>query len=239
MVSLDRPGALDAAIESQAAWVDANGGGRTSLALPAGWLSRHADELCDRLQQAGHPIAVAFAANYDPLDTRRAVEGLAQIAHEVDDLMVLRCDMGALGAMAHGARAVSIGTGSSVRHIGTRTGGGGAVQPAVFVPAILDYCSGQTIAGLPSRVQPRCTLSCCNGASLSRYWSTNDHRGLRHHNMEAIAFLSRDLLGVGVDHRARAWRSMCEEAVIEASRIERDGKRPFKVRPQIRWWSQP
>jgi hypothetical protein len=50
--------------------------------------------------------------------------------------------------------------------------------------------------------------------------------------------LSRYLLGVQVDQRARVWRSMCEEAVIEANRIELDGGRPFKVRPQIRWWSQ-
>jgi len=237
MVNLDRPGALDAAIESQAAWVDANGGGRISLALPARWLSRHRDELCDRLRQAGQPFAVAFAAGYDPLDTRRGVEGLAQIAQAVDDLMVLRCDMGALGAMANGARVVSIGTGTSVRHIPTRTGGGPA-QPAVFIPAVLDYCAGKTIAGLPSRVRPRCPLSCCNGASLDRYWLTNDSRGLRRHNVEAIALLSRDLLGVQFDQRAQVWRSMCEEAVIEANRIELDGGRPFRVRPQIRWWSQ-
>jgi hypothetical protein len=232
--------ALDAAIATQIRWLEAQHGGRMSLALDWHWLTEGLPALLSTLVPLGAPIAVALADPKDPLEHRGAVRGLATLASEAADLMILRCDMGALGAIAHGATVAAIGTGTSVRHVvpaGRRAHGSGNPLPNVFVESLLDFRSLERLAQLPDRLKPECALTCCGGAQLDRFLYKDDAPGVRIHNLHALANVADRILGSDDDARPSLWTEMAREAVVEAQRIHMEAGQPFAVRRQIEAWA--
>ena len=87
------------------------------LALDSRWLVDGTDEIL-RVLNGGGPLALILGDANDPLERRGAVRGLVEIIGELGpQLMVMRCDVGAIGAVACGARLGSIGTTTGVRHV--------------------------------------------------------------------------------------------------------------------------
>jgi hypothetical protein len=232
--------ALDMAVASQAKWLDAEGGGRLALVLDRRWLTDGLGAVSTALEVAGHPIAIALADSKDPLAHRGAVRGLARLASSLSDLMVLRCDMGAIGAIAHGATVGAIGTGTSVRHVvppGTKAHGGGQAVSNVFVERLVDFRSPKKLSALPSRLKPTCRLTCCDGAPLDRFFYMGDDAGARVHNLHSLARVADQILSVDEARRPAAWKQMCIEAVASAQRIRMDSGQPFEIRRQIAAWA--
>ena len=232
--------ALGSALDVEGAWV-ARAGGRLSLALHASWLTKGLDGLIGRLEQVEAPLACAFADPNDPLGHARAVQGLVDLLGSVGDVAILRCDLGALGAVAHGASIGAIGTSSTVRHVVPPGQKGGGVpldkSPSVFVSELLDYKLGSHLDEFPREASPTCDLTCCRGRALRRFNGEHAIAEARTHNRIAIGDASRKILETAPDLRPRVFTRMCIDAEYAVAALSVAARRPMKVRPQVKAWA--
>ena len=159
--------ALRQALTSESKWVQKHGG-RLSLALHYSWLTGGLRTLTRQLSGVDLPFALAFADRYDPLGRAGAVGGLVELLSKVSDVTIMRCDIGAVGAVAHGAKLGAVGTSPTTRHVfpPDQKGGGPSNSPAVFVAPLLSFMSGASLDALPRAASPACRLRCCNGRAL-------------------------------------------------------------------------
>lgn len=232
--------ALVDAISTEGQWVSTNGSGRLSLVLDWTWLVSGLSVLIAELGAVEAPLAVALSDPNDPLAHVGAVSGLASLLAAVPNVMLLRADIAALGATAHGAVFGAIGTGTSVRHVvpprkaagGARTG-----SPSVFWPELLDWKLAEFLLRLPAAVRPYCHLSCCGGAPLDRFALLGSRADARRHNLVAIAHFATQLLSVRSSARAGAFKQACQAAAQQAARVETLASQPFPVRPQLAAWA--
>ena len=232
---------LGSAIESEEEWVEREGG-RLSLALHASWLTRGRKPLIDRLRQVGAPLALALAHRNDPLSSVGAVQGLVDLLESIEDVAILRCDLGALGAVAHGAVLGAIGTSSTVRHVvppGQKAGGvPGDTSPAVFLPELLDFKLGSHLDEFPREASPTCDLACCWGRQLRRLNGEHAVAEARTHNMLVIGEVARGILDTPAEQRPGAFTAMCRNAEYAVAGLSREARRPLKVRPQVKAWAR-
>lgn len=233
--------ALVDAITAEASWLAAAGGGRLSLVLDWTWLTIGMSTLVSELSAIQVPFAIALSDPNDPLAYPGTVRGLASLVAAVPDIVVLRADMGALGAVAHGAAMGAIGTSTSVRHVvppGKPAGGGRTGFPSVFWPDLMDWKLADGIGRLPARLRPRCHLTCCNGGTLDEFAQLRAPAEARVHNLHAIAYVTNQLLQVSPPHRDKAFQQACAAAVKLAGMIETRAKQPFPPRPQLVAWAE-
>ena len=232
---------LRRSLDSEGAWVS-RAGGRLSLSLRAGWLTKHVEPLIAELQVADAPFALAFADSNDPLGLRGAVSGLVALLESVDDIAVLRCDLGAIGAIAHGAVLGALGTSTGVRHAvppGHQPGGvANDKSPSVFLPKLLDFKLGSFLDSFPRAASPTCELECCEGAPLRRLNDEHMNLEARRHNRLAIGELIHRVVATEQSHRAQVFRSLCIDAEYEAQELSGLARRPLRVRPQVAAWAR-
>lgn len=237
----DRAG-LASALQRESDWVRSVEGARISLAAHAGWLTTGTEVIANELKALGLPVALALAHTKDPLGYSGAVAGLVHLVREVPDLMLLRCDLGALGAVAHGARTGTIGMSTSVRHFVPPGQAGGGVPgdrtPSVFIPSLLTFKLGSFLEQLPRQAVPTCDLACCLGARLSRF---NDERMVpeaRVHNRLAFQLVVDAVVACAPTERVALFRSMCQQAIFETQILEVAARRPIEPPKQLDGWSQ-
>jgi hypothetical protein len=233
--------ALRRAIASETRWLTAAGGGRVSLALHAGWLTADTAVVVEALNHLDAPVALALADPTDPLGRSGAVDGLVRLVRELEDLMLLRGDLGALGAVAHGARHGAIGTSTAVRHAVPpgKFGGGvpGDRTPSVFLPTLLGFRLGSFLDQLPREAVPICDLPCCLGTRLSRF---NDERmaaEARAHNRVAIQAVIDAVLERSGSDRAEAFKLLCQQAVFETEALGVVARRRIPLSRQLVSWA--
>ncbi len=233
--------ALRRALAREGDWLQHAGGGRTSLALHAEWLVDGAQVVIDALRRVDAPVALALADPTDPLGRSGAVAGLVAIVSEIEDLMLLRGDLGALGAVAHGANQGAIGTSTIVRHAlppGTYGGGvPGDKTPSVFWPSLLGFRLGSFIDQLPREAVPICDLACCLGARLNRFNDERMEAEARVHNRLAIQALIDSVLEVSAADRAELFRSLCHRAVVETEALSVQARRRITPSRQLVSWA--
>lgn len=231
---------LGAALDVEGEWAEAVGG-RLSLALHASWLTQGIGVLTERLVATDLPIALAFADRNDPLGRRGAVTGLSHLVRSVRDLAILRCDLGALGAVAHGASLGAIGTSATVRHVVPPGSTAGGVprdkSPSVFLAHLLDFKLGSHLDEFPREASPVCDLACCRGAALRRFNGEHSTHEARTHNMLAIAAVARKVLAADSERRPAVFRAMCVDAEHAVEELAIAARRPMDVRPQVKAWS--
>ena len=232
---------LQRSLDSEGSWVSA-AGGRLSLALRAGWLTDHVERLIVEMQAVDMPFALAFADSNDPLGRRGAVPGLVELVKSVNDIVVLRCDLGAIGAVAHGASLGAVGTSTGVRHAvppGHQPGGvANDKSPSVFLPKLLDFKLGSFLDSLPRAASPTCELECCQGAPLRRLHDEHMNTEARRHNRVAIGEVIHKVVSTERPQRARVFKSLCIDAEHEAHELSGLARRPLKVRPQVAAWAR-
>lgn len=229
------------AIRAEAAWVRIAGGGRVSLALHWRWLADDLRLLRAHLGDLDSPVAIALADQNDPLSHPGAVQGLVALASELPDLMVLRCDMGAFGAVAHGATVGAVGTATSVRHVvppGTPAGGARTGSVSIFVDVLRDWKLNDWLAALPPPAVPLCYQACCGGSRLDRFVSRTTAAAARAHNRDTLLIMANQLLALAPAGRPAAFKASCQNAVAGAASMELlAGGRQVKVKPQIAAWA--
>ena len=223
------------------AWVS-EAGGRLSLALEAGWLTNDLGTLIEELQAVGLPLALAFSDPNDPLGLRGAVSGFVELLNSVDDIVVLRCDLGAIGAVAHGASLGAFGTSTGVRHAvqpDQKPGGNpNDRSPSVFLPKLLDFRLGSLLDSFPREASPTCELECCEGAVLRRFNGEHMNAEARRHNRLTIGEIIHKVLIAEDSLRARIFKAMCIDAEHEAYALSMSARRRLRVRPQVAAWAR-
>lgn len=207
------------------------------LAIDSRWLARRTGVLLHVLGVASVPIALVLANRADPLSTNGAVSGLRQLAQRLPDLLLLRSDQGAIGAVAFGAAHASIGLSTSNRHF---VAGPMKAQKRpdrssrVFVRSLLDWFLASDIAGWTAAGRDiTCHLPCCDGADLARF--LDEDLDATWHNLHALADFADLILGVNPEDRAIEFIRECREA---AARYGLAGfKGPENPKAQLTGWA--
>jgi hypothetical protein len=219
------------------------------LPLESWWLRDGLSCLTEEVRAAGRPVAVVLLNHYNGLDTARAVTGLLEFVSAVDGLpvMLLRCDVSAIGAVAHGAFAGFVGWSASTRHgpmpMRPKEGNGERDEsPPVFVPALHDYFKASRLPAFARgrhRDILRCDDATCRGASLARISRLSEVdlaearvQAYSHHVAIAEQFAQRIL----TSHEPKdAWWEGCKAGAETAIMLIEDGV-ALSVSPWLRQW---
>jgi len=200
------------------------------LPLASSWLSSDLALLTACIDQAGIPVAIALEHKKDPLSSAQAVRGLQALLDCRVPILILRCDVSALGALAHGAVAAAVGTSSGLRHIfpivpdeqtrpiPRKTS---AVVPALLSYSTLDKIERGVLADPTSPVW-QCNCTVCYGRTMD--WilnSTTPDADAYRHSLAALAEAAHELMSLPTRiERCTSWRSQCQHAQARHFEIE-------------------
>ncbi|MEE2052269.1 hypothetical protein [Nocardiopsis tropica] len=222
------------------------------LALPVdyAWLrDGNVDQLIAALLLYPGPKALMLGGQMDPLGQfAKAVDHLLRVLKEVPNCALLRTDLAAFGALAHGAVFTSFGVTSSRRHIvppgaKAKTGPMSVSSPHVLFPELMSFHRGLVLADkFAADEPPTCHCSNCQYKGLDRF---TDNKA-RHqyaamaHNLEILQGW-RDSLMALPHGRARQvwWYEACNRAkqYCEGLNAELQQKNAFKLCDQIKRWA--
>ena len=171
------------------------------------------DDLCAELEDRALPIALMFAASFDPLNSVADVAAARQLASAVRDGIVLRCDLSAIGLVAAGLRFGAIGASAELRHVYVPIRRPSAaprdLSAHVFVPMLRAWMRGSQLTYVDETIELfRCECRVCQGDTVLRFAeSGRDDTALR-------------LLAEA--HAALAWRDLAAR-ILERSEADRLG----------------
>jgi len=216
------------------------------LPLEPWWLRDGVSYLTEDVRAAGRPVALVLLHRYNGLDPAGAVKGLLTFMSAIDGLpvMLLRCDVSAIGAVAHGAFAGFVGWSASTRHgpMPMRPQEGSGESPAVFVPALHDYSkAGRLPAFARGRQRDilRCDEPTCGGESLVRLARLSEvdlaaARGQANcHNLASAELIARRIIA---SHEPKdAWWETCKAGAEAANSLVEDGI-TLPLSPWLRQW---
>ena len=221
------------------------------LALDSRWLSKSADEVVEIIGDLELPVAIVLEDPYDPLSESSAIRGLLHLVSEVEQLMLLRADLHALGALAHGAAAAAIGTNPSLRHLHPprNSGRGGArvrdTSPSVLVRSLGRYGRGSWLQqvedddGLLG-----CDLdACCDGRPLQRFGAPDETGILAAeavlHNVVTVNAMAADLFDAAPSGRRETWVEYCRSS-FNANQylLDRTGIRKLTPPRYLETWAE-
>jgi hypothetical protein len=199
------------------------------LPIEPWWLKQGLACLTEEVRSAGRPVAIVLLHRYNGLDAADAIAGLLTFITAVGQLPVvmLRCDISAVGAVAYGAFAGFVGWSATTRHgpLPMRPPdrdkyNGNDEQdesPGVFVPALHDYFKASKLPAL-ARSRRLDVLQCddpvCEGSSLLRIAQLTEvdlsaARSLaRRHDMASTEQLARRIFSA--DQPRDAWWETCQ-----------------------------
>jgi hypothetical protein len=218
------------------------------LPLEPWWLREGLPHLIEEVRAAGRPVAIVLLHRYNGLDTARALAGLLTFIAEVEPLpaVLLRCDISAVGAVAHRAFAGFVGWSANTRHgpLPMRRPEGDDERddsPSVFVPALHNYVKTSKLPALAR--DRRMNLlrrgdPARRGGSLLEIaeLSETDLRAGRllasRHNMASTEQLARRILAAAEPRDA--WREACRAGADASASLTESGV----SLPSSRWLRQ-
>lgn len=221
------------------------------LALHSSWLDRrHGLPLLERLI-ADHAVPVALILEHkaDPLGVRRTLEGLLHLVRNAPvPVLVLRCDISAIGLLSHGAHAAAVGTTTVLRHnYPIVTGGGGRpASIAAVVEQCLAYVSvdrvAQAVQADPDNDMWVCRCRTCAGQAMDWFRMTPDvdkrERDAFCHSIETLQRIRSDLLlpGTSTERRAASWAARCDNALFRLEEVGAE-EQPWRTPPMLEHWT--
>jgi hypothetical protein len=194
-----------------------------ALPLAVSWLTERVDTLVAELNRVGTPVALMLEHDHDPLGAAGAVDGLVAVLGAEVPVAVLRSDTSILGALAHGAAAVSVGDSSATRHIypartGPAGGGGGRPLVSTLVPALLRYVHLNKIdAGVTAAPDLQvwiCRCRVCHGRRLD--WISDSTQPPVHAFEHAVSALAATGRALFADIGSSAWPVRWCDAIRDA-----------------------
>jgi hypothetical protein len=221
------------------------------LPLEPWWLRDGLPHLIEEVRAAGRPVAIVVLHQYNGLDTARALAGLLTFMAEVEPLPVvlLRCDLSAVGMVARRAFAGFVGWSANTRHgplpMRRPDRGGGDDErddsPSVFVPALHNYVKTSKLPALARdrwQYVLRCVDPVCRGASLLEIaeLTETDLRAGRllanRHNVASTEQVARRVLSA--TEPREAWREACRAGAEASASLAESGV----SLPSSRWLRQ-
>lgn len=222
------------------------------LPIEAWWLRAGLPCLTEEVRAAGRPVGLVLMHHYNALDAAGSVAGLLAFMSDVGKLPVVlpRCDISAIGAVAHGAFAGFIGMSARLRHGPlpirlTRGAEGEAPErdqtPAVLVPALHDYYKASRLPAFARLGQDllQCDYSCCHGESLLEVTRLCEvsiavaRQRAYSHNVAAHEGIAREVLGAA--EPTDAWWERCKAGADTAAALTEFGV-SLSVSRWIRQW---
>jgi hypothetical protein len=192
-------------------------GAITALPLGKRWFTHDAAELAELLNRFSTPVALMAQDRGDPFETERAVAGLIHVLDNAKvQVLLLRCDTSAIGALAFGASHAAIGTSTTLRHIwppAKKSGGFGKADIAAYVPSAMSYRSLPTIGFAmlhyaDDQLPWRCSCDVCAGNTLDCL-AHEDEAAL--HSLLSLSDLTRSVLD-DASQAAQSWIERCRTA---------------------------
>ena len=96
------------------------------LALANWWMNGEGLRLLqEELREADLPVALVLEHRDDPLGVFRILQGVMSLLRAGVTMLMLRCDVSAIGLIAHGAVTAAYGSRTSLRHLYPVSNGGG------------------------------------------------------------------------------------------------------------------
>jgi hypothetical protein len=192
---------------------------------------------------AGVPVALVIEHADDPLGVRRVLRGVVELLRAGVSVLPLRCDVSALGLLAHGALAAAYGSASSLRHLyPIKDGGGGgsapesAVWPAGLALHYRDVLY-DAVSATPADRRWTCTCPTCAGARMD-HLAMADVATVRAHNTASLLDLRRTLVTATAGHgRVRLWSRWCAQGVATHEEVSL-GPVVLTAPPAQRYWQQ-
>jgi hypothetical protein len=214
------------------------------LCLDARWLTKSAEhiELLQTLECLDVRIALVLAHRGDPLGHMGAVDGLVALTRRIEGLSILRCDHGAIGALAFHAAHGSIGLLPTYRHAVPPTSNASAIpndrSPRVFLRDLMDWFTANTIAGWSTtRVAMTCDCECCQGARIDRFFDARYAAEADLHNRLVLSELALDIVQIPDDaEQRRTFGRLCRDA-IEVYGVMGSFMSEIKPKPQLEQWA--
>lgn len=199
-------------------------GGVALLALANWWMSGEGLRLLEaELRGMRMPVALVLEHSKDPLGVNRILQGVIRLLSIGVPLLMLRCDVSALGLLAHGALAAAYGSKSSIRHLypvpkDGSGGGSGAARESAFWAAgtALHYRDLLYDAVTASPHDPHWICSCriCAGGRLDRIGISSIEE-VRQHNSASLLDLRTELVGLSSEaERRQWWTRRCRDAQL-------------------------
>ncbi len=201
-----------------------------AVPVDARWLTDRREHLITSLRRVRAPKALILGDRGNPVGSGARAKALREVLRTCPETALLRTDLTALDAMAHGAAFASIGDTASVRHAvppGKQGGGPGPKSsPDVIMPALMGYFHGSTLAERLRGSRPCDCLPCVEwgeardngevGRPLTDFQDTSDTEGAHAHNMALWSRWWRELRSEHSPEGMRArWRGMCQRAHLE------------------------
>ncbi|WP_156184728.1 hypothetical protein [Allosalinactinospora lopnorensis] len=193
--------------------------------------------------------ALMLGGQMDPLGHfSQAVGNLIRILGEVPNCALMRSDLAAFGALAHGAWFGSFGATASVRHIvppGEPVDNSKPVvlSPHVLFPELMGFFLGGTIAHRFAAAEtPCCSCSVCDGAGLDRFTTTKGElkRQAAGHNIAVMGRWVEDLMSVPPGYaRQQKWHELCHAAKEHHQVLNTflGLKKGFEASDQLKRWA--
>ncbi|WP_329059330.1 hypothetical protein OG511_42195 [Streptomyces sp. NBC_01453] len=217
--------------------------------LGAGWLRDDAvKQLIAVLQLVPGAKALMLGGQLDPLGHfPQAVGNLVKVLAEVPHCALLRADLAAFGALAHGAAFTAFGATSGLRHIvpppqpAKTTGGPGS--PHVLVEDLMAFFLGRKIADRFAATQaPICQCTACQGRALDTFASPKEQVPAAAHNAAVLTSWIGSLTAQEPVLRAVWWQQRCQNAVDRYDIVNTTLRQPGAFAPPrqlVRWAQRP
>lgn len=189
-----------------------------TLPLAARWFEHSVDGLAEEIEDHGVPVAVAIEHAKDPFGVRYVARGFLELLAVRVPVVLLRSDVSALGALAHGTHAAAIGTTQRLRRIPPRTGRGalGIATLRAFVPPLLGHHPLDSM----NRLAPYWHCDCheCGGRTLTDLARSPrpEVSAFRHSLSAQLTLWSRLTAG---ESAAAAWHAHCGRALSVHRRL--------------------
>ncbi|MBO4209302.1 hypothetical protein [Micromonospora echinofusca] len=173
---------------------------------------------------AGVPVALVLEHPADPFAEPGAVEGLLEVLDCGVPVLLLRCDVSALGALCCGATAAAVGTVPALRHLypvppvpgpAPRVG-----RPSAIVGRCLAYRRTDVIARtralFPEAGLWTCDCETCDGRDLSWLDRQPQHRRSLlafRHSLRVLYALRDDIFRSSLPNSRLSWHARCRDAI--------------------------
>lgn len=144
------------------------------------WLKKDATYMRETINRVGVPVALTVEHAKDPMGVHGVVRGLVHVLGADQPVLLHRCDVSTVVAVAYGAAGGAIGTTTGLRHLyplpkpepDGKKRGFRKPRVALLVPRLLAYMSVEKIADLaghPDAAQYlQCDCDLCLGQTLDR-----------------------------------------------------------------------
>lgn len=216
-----------------------------TLPLHASWLQKNRKQLTAAINEAAVPVALILEDRDDPLAVKATLVGLVALLRGVQvPVLLLSCDVSALGALAFGAHAAAVGTRTGLRHLYPATAGGPPrddMESALIRDCLAFRKVGriaQAVAADPEDPMWVCWCQFCMGRRMD-WLLTASQLQIRGHSIELLLDLRDHLVqGAAGTSREQSWKAQCASAQFRHEAIQASGVFWGEPPPAIRRWQE-